>query len=341
MPTAPQSPVLSGSRIGGRAISTYLVTGCAGFIGSHLAEALVRRGDAVVGIDSLTDYYARELKLANLEELLTLPRFTLLEADILDAPLGRLLADVDGVFHLAAQPGVRGSWRDAFARYVHDNLLATRRIFDEAAPAGVRVVYASSSSVYGDAAGYPTPETTPPRPRSPYGVTKLGCEHLAHAFAANFSLDAIGIRYFTVYGPRQRPDMATQRIIEALIEGRPFKVFGTGEQSRDVTYVDDAVRATISIMETAPPSRIFNVGGGSETSLQAIIAACEEISGESLDTDHGPVAPGDVRRTAADVGRVLEETGWAPQVPLDEGLTSQIAWAVCRGAWAVPTVSRL
>jgi UDP-glucuronate 4-epimerase len=333
MPSA-DHPTLSVAGSTGRRpiVSTYIVTGAAGFIGSNLCEALLSRGDAVIGIDCFTDYYARRRKQANLMYLLDRPNFTFLEADLLDAPLDGLFAGADGIFHLAAQPGVRGSWGATFEHYVRDNVQATQRVFEFAAAAGVRVVYASSSSIYGDAEGYPTAETTPAMPRSPYGVTKLCCEHLARAFAVNKDLDAIGLRYFTVYGPRQRPDMATQRIAEALNTGNGFKVFGTGEQSRDVTYVDDAVRATMTVMELAPSGRAYNIGGGSETTLREIIQTCEHITGETLDVTYTPVADGDVKRTAADTSLIFEETGWFPEVSLEDGLTSQLAWTMSRRA---------
>jgi UDP-glucuronate 4-epimerase len=328
-------PVVPASQPGWRRsiVSTFVVTGAAGFIGSHLSEALLARGDAVIGIDALTNYYPRRLKRFNLEYLLDQPHFSLVEADLVDAPLAGLMAGCDGVFHLAAQPGVRGSWGPTFEQYVKDNVRATQRLFDVAATTGIRVVYASSSSVYGDAAGYPTSEATPPKPRSPYGVTKLCCEHLAHAYAESMGLEAIGLRYFTVYGPRQRPDMATQRIAQALCAGHTFEVFGTGEQSRDVTYVDDAVRATLTVMEVAPANRLYNVGGGSETTLRHIIEVCEQVTGENLQVRHTALAAGDVKRTAADISRLFEETGWCPEVSLEDGLTSQLAWTMSRGAW--------
>jgi UDP-glucuronate 4-epimerase len=326
----PPSAVINPGRA---AVSTYVVTGCAGFIGSHLSEALLDRGDAVIGIDAFTDYYPRRLKQANLNPLLQRPGFSFLEADLIDAPLAGLLSGVDGVFHLAAQPGVRGSWGSTFQHYVHDNLLATQRLFDAASGAGVRVVYASSSSIYGDAEAYPTLETTPPQPRSPYGVTKLCCEHLAQAFKFNKGLDAIALRYFTVYGPRQRPDMAIQRIAEALTNGGSFEVYGSGEQSRDVTYVEDAVSATITIME-GDTSGAYNIGGGSETTLREIISLCEEITGIKLDVRFGSVAAGDVKRTASDSSRLFEDAGWHARVGLEDGLASQLAWAMSRSAFA-------
>jgi UDP-glucuronate 4-epimerase len=320
-------------------VSTYLVTGCAGFIGSHLSEALLERGDAVIGIDAFTDYYPRPLKQANLEHLLAHDAFVFLEADLIDAPLEGLMAGVDGVFHLAAQPGVRGSWGATFDVYARDNLLATQRVFEGAAQMGVRVVYASSSSVYGNAAAYPTTEESPLGPVSPYGVTKLCCERLAEAYAHSRDLDSIGMRYFTVYGPRQRPDMAAQRIALALTGGGRFEVYGNGEQSRDVTYVDDAVSATIAVMETAPGGGVYNVGGGSETSLREIIEICQRVSGIEIDVTYGATATGDVRRTAGDCGRIRDEVGWSPTTSLEDGLTSQLAWTMSKIAWersAVP-----
>ncbi len=310
-----------------RGAATYVVTGCAGFIGSHLAEVLVERGERVLGIDAFTDYYAREAKEANLAGLVGRPRFHMLEADVVDAPLDALFEDVDGVFHLAAQPGVRGSWGRTFDVYLRDNLLATQRVFEAAAQRGVRVVFASSSSVYGNAATYPTSEDTPPRPVSPYGVTKLCCEHLADTYADEAGLDFVAMRYFTVYGPRQRPDMAVGRIAEALAEGGTFVVYGTGEQSRDITYVDDAVLATLAAMDAAAPGSVFNVGGGSETSLREIIELCSALSGRDLEVQHRPAAAGDVRRTAADTSRILAELGWRPQTEIEQGLTAHLSWA--------------
>jgi UDP-glucuronate 4-epimerase len=306
---------------------TYAVTGAAGFIGSHLAAALLDRGAAVVGIDSFSDYYARERKERNLSALRQRAGFRLVEGDLVDLPLDELLAGVAGVFHLAAQPGVRGSWGRTFAVYVQDNLVATQRVFEAAAAAGVRVAFASSSSVYGNAAAHPTREDATPRPVSPYGVTKLCCEDLARAYAVEAGLDFVALRYFTVYGPRQRPDMATQRIATALAAGGRFQVYGDGAQSRDVTYVSDAVDATTAAMERAPSGAIYNVGGGSETSLREIIRLCERLSGRALAIETAPAAAGDVRRTSADTSRIRAEVGWAPRVSLEDGLARQLVEA--------------
>jgi UDP-glucuronate 4-epimerase len=308
-------------------LTAYLVTGCAGFIGSRLAEALLDAGETVVGVDAFTDYYARELKEANVERLVAQPGFTLMRGDLVEEPLAPLVERCDGVFHVAAQPGVRGSWGDSFALYARSNLLATQRVLEAAASAGVRLVLASSSSVYGEAERYPTHEDTPPRPISPYGVTKLGCEHLVRAYASVRALDAVVIRYFTVYGPGQRPDMAFTRIIRALVTGEPFHLYGSGDQSRDVTYVDDAVRATVQAMRRAPAGAVYNVGGGTETSLLEVIALLEEHAGRRLDIRHEPAAAGDVRRTAADTTRIRAALGWEAATSLEDGLSAQLAWA--------------
>jgi UDP-glucuronate 4-epimerase len=301
----------------------YVVTGAAGFIGSHLAEELGRRGHDVVGVDSFTDYYDVALKEENAAGL-DVERFDLAERD-LD------LGGVDGVFHLAGQPGVR-SFGDVFGDYTHHNLLASRRVFDAAARAGVRVVFASSSSIYGDAERYPTAEDTPPRPISPYGVTKLGCEHLAYAYSKGFGLDVVTLRYFTVYGPRQRPDMAFARIVDALAAGAPFEVYGDGLQSRAFTYVADAVDATVRAIERATTGAVYNVGGGSEATMCQAIAALERVAGRRLDLVERPRAEGDVRRTAPDTTRAERDLGWRARTSLEDGLNRQWNWAVNRVA---------
>ena len=307
--------------------ATFVVTGCAGFIGSHVVEALLERGDAVRGIDSFTDYYARGLKQANLAACTRDPSFMFIEADLCDAQLDDLVDGAAGVFHLAAQAGVRGSWGDTFAVYAQDNIVATQRLLEAAVGAGSRVAFASSSSVYGDAEAYPTREDAPPHPISPYGVTKLCCEHLAGAYADSRGLDHVILRYFTVYGPRQRPDMAFARIVRALVDGGTFSVFGTGGQTRDVTFVGDAVAATIAAMDRGQRGAIYNVGGGSETSLRDAIEIAERLSGRRLDAHHESVATGDVGRTAADTSRARRDLDWKPRTSIEEGLRQQLAWA--------------
>jgi nucleoside-diphosphate-sugar epimerase len=300
-----------------------MVTGAAGFIGSNLAETLVAAGHDVVGVDCFTDYYAPAEKEENARELDVL-RLDLAE----DAPD---LDGIDGVFHLAAQAGVR-SFGDVFPVYVRRNLLATHRVFEAAAAAGVRVVFASSSSVYGEAESYPTREDAVPQPISPYGITKLACEQLAHAYAGGFGLDAVVLRYFTVYGPRQRPDMFFRRVCDALAAGGSFEIYGDGRQSRSFTEVGDAVAATIAAMERAPAGAVLNVGGGDEASMLEAIAILEEVSGRTLDVNHVDVAKGDVARTKADVTRIGELLGWAPQTGLERGLARMWSWASGRVA---------
>lgn len=301
----------------------YLVTGAAGFIGSHLAEALGSRGHDVVGIDCFTDYYDPALKEENAAGL------HVSRLDLADQNLA--LDGFDGVFHLAGQPGVR-SFGDVFDVYVRRNLLATRRVFESAAAAGVRVVFASSSSIYGDAETYPTREDAEPRPISPYGITKLGCEQLAYAYATGFGLDAVVLRYFTFYGPRQRPDMALARMVEALARGATFELYGDGLQSRSFTYVADGVEATIDAMESAPAGALYNVGGGSEATVRDVIATLERVSGRTLDVVGGPAAAGDVRRTSADTTRIGRDLGWRATTSLQDGLQAQWEWASVRVA---------
>jgi UDP-glucuronate 4-epimerase len=301
----------------------YVVTGAAGFIGSHLTEALQAEGHDVVAIDSFTDYYDPALKEDNAAAL---------DVSRLDLAAEELALDgFDGVFHLAGQPGVR-SFGTVFDDYVRRNLVATQRVFESAARAGVRVVFASSSSVYGDAERYPTPEDTRPQPLSPYGITKLGCEHLAHAYANAFGLETVLLRYFTVYGPRQRPDMAFARVVDALARGASFELYGDGLQSRSFTYVADAVGATVAAMERAAAGTLYNVGGGTEATMSDAIATLEELSGRTLDLVVRPAAAGDVRRTAADTERIERDLGWRATTELGDGLRAQWEWASVRVA---------
>ena len=307
-------------------MSRFLVTGCAGFIGSQLTESLLARGDDVVGVDAFTDYYGRDTKESNLERALG-QGLSFVELDLSRDDLPRLLENDDGVFHLAAQPGVRGSWGSSFARYVRDNIMASQRLFEVAAPKRLRVVMASSSSVYGNAPTYPTREDASLGPVSPYGVTKQACESLARTYVECFGLQIVLLRYFSVYGPRQRPDMAFARIISALLEGDPFVVYGTGEQSRDFTYVGDAVAATLAAMDGGPSTIVYNVGGGSETSLSGAIEMCERLAGKRLKVTKQGAARGDVGRTGADTTLIRSELGWTPQTSLPEGLAAQLAAA--------------
>ncbi|HWE82597.1 MAG TPA: NAD-dependent epimerase/dehydratase family protein [Gaiellaceae bacterium] len=298
----------------------YLVTGAAGFIGSHLCEALIAAGHEVTGIDCFTDYYDPSLKEENARGL-DIRRLDLAEDD-LD------FGGIDTVFHLAARPGVR-SFGAVFPEYLRDNVLASQRVFEVAARDGAKVVFASSSSIYGAAERYPTPEDTPPQPLSPYGISKLACEHLAAAYVREFGLDCVVLRYFNAFGPRQRPDMAFTRIVNALATGARFDLYGDGDQSRGWTYVSDISDATIA---AAAGHGTYNVGGALEASLNETIAILEEISGRKLDVAREEAVPGDQRRTAADTTRIREELGWAPGVTLAHGLNAQWEWASTRVA---------
>jgi nucleoside-diphosphate-sugar epimerase len=306
-------------------MARHLVTGAAGFIGSHLVESQRAAGHEVVAVDAFTDYYDPALKEENAAGL------DVRRVDLAHDPLEPLLEGVDAIFHLAGQPGVRASWED-FGLYVERNLLATQRLFEAAAPRGIRVVFASSSSVYGDAERYPTAEDDTPRPIAPYGVTKLACEQLAAAYAAQRGLDHVALRYFTVFGPRQRPDMFFTRLLGALAGGERVEVYGDGLQSRSFTYVSDVVRATELALEKGRGGTVYNVGGGVEATVRDAIAVAERVSGRTLDVAYGERAVGDVRRTAPDTTRVAHDLEWAPEVDLEAGLRAQWAWASVRVA---------
>jgi len=303
----------------------YVVTGAAGFIGSHLLRALAQRGHDAVGWDAFTDYYDPALKEENSRGL------PIERIDLAQDPLD--LSGVDGVFHLAGQPGVR-SFGGVFPIYVRQNVVASQRLFETAVAARARAVLASSSSVYGDAAAFPTTEDTVPRPLSPYGITKLAAEHLAYAYGREFGLDGVVLRYFTIFGPRQRPDMAFARMVACLAEGRPFELFGDGTQSRSFTFVDDAVDATIRAMEEAPAGATYNVGGGVDVSMLEAIETLGRVAGRRLEVVRSPRTEGDVLRTAADTSRIRSEIGWEPRTPFEEGLEAQWRWAADRVAAA-------
>ena len=305
-----------------------LVTGVAGFVGSHLAERLLADGWRVVGVDAFTDYYPRAEKEENVAAAAESPDFELVEADLSSAPLEPLLRGRPAIFHLAAQPGVRGSFGDGFPTYLRDNLLATQRLFEAACEAGcARVVWASSSSVYGDAAAYPCREhDTPTAPRSPYGMTKRACEDLAGIYRLQ-GLEAVGLRYFTVYGPRQRPDMAIRRLCEAALSRTSFPIYGEGDQIRDFTYVDDVVDATVRAAQADAPPPILNVGGSESATLLHVIETIGELAEHEIELDRRPVQRGDVRRTGADTSLARASLGWEPQVRLTEGLAATVEWA--------------
>ena len=304
-----------------------LVTGAAGFIGSHVCERLLTDGTAVRGVDSFTDYYPRTLKEANLRDLEKDARFELVEADLAFADLSPMLDGVDAVCHLAAQAGVRASWGETFHTYLDCNVRSTQRLLEAVKERGItKFVYASSSSVYGETTDLPMRENGLTCPVSPYGVTKLAGEHLAVLYHRNYGVPTVSLRYFTVYGPRQRPDMAFHRFIRAGLVGEPVTVYGDGRQTRDFTYVADTVDATVRALQAGVPGSVLNVGGGSRVSLNEALDAIEAVLGRRLDRRYVERARGDVTDTLAENARAREELGFRPSVALEEGLALERDW---------------
>lgn len=303
-----------------------LVTGCAGFIGSHLSEALIREGHSVRGVDCFTDYYPKKVKVSNMSPLTQMDGFKFFEADIASSALRPLLKGIDAVFHLAAQPGVRASWGETFSHYVKDNIVATQRLLEACKAQPItRFVYASSSSVYGDSEKMPTPEDAMPKPVSPYGATKLAGEHLCNIYLRNFGLRAVTLRYFTVYGPRQRPDMAFAKFISGIAAGRDIEVFGDGEQRRDFTSVRDTVAATVMAVD-AKPGSTYNIGAGKTVTLNEVISTMERLIGKRARVRRHEAALGDVRDTSADITKISSELGYSPRTGLEAGLKEQISY---------------
>ena len=304
-----------------------LVTGAAGFIGSHLAARLAELGHEIVGVDCFLDYYPRVVKERNLRSLRARSNVRLLEEDLSSAELAPLLAGVDWVFHLAAQAGVRASWGRDFAIYAIHNVLATQRLLEAARDAKVRrFVYASSSSVYGDTTDLPMREQSLPRPISPYGVSKLAAEHLCWLYWRSYGLPTVSLRYFTVYGPRQRPDMAFHRFLKGALRGEEITLYDDGEQTRDFTFVSDVVAANLAAAERAEGGEVFNIGGGSEVSINHVLATIERLSGRTLRVRREERQKGDVRHTAADCTRARDVLGFRPAVALTEGLRREWEW---------------
>jgi UDP-glucose 4-epimerase len=304
-----------------------LVTGVAGFIGSTLAERLIADGADVVGLDCFTDYYPREVKEQNLSGLRRHSGFRFVETAVADADLGRLVDGRTHVFHLAAQAGVRKSWGRDFATYTTNNIEATQLLLEALVGRPIeRVVYASSSSVYGDAVAIPMREDALPQPVSPYGVTKLSAEQLCHLYFANLGVPAVSLRYFTVYGPRQRPDMGFHRFLRAAILGQPIRVFGDGEQTRDFTFVADAVSATVAAATRGVPGHVYNIGGGSRVSVNEVLEMIARVSGKRLQLAVDSAQKGDMRHTYADTSRARAELGYQPTVGLEEGLAAEFTW---------------
>ena len=304
-----------------------LVTGVAGFIGSTLATELTGAGHDVIGVDCFTDYYARETKEGNLSALQARSNFRLVEAPLQTVDLAALLDGVSQVFHLAAQAGVRGSWGDQFRTYTSHNVDATQRLLEAVKTRPIdKLVYASSSSVYGDIAAIPMREDAMLQPVSPYGVTKLAAEHLCYLYHVNHGVPAVSLRYFTVYGPRQRPDMGFHRFIRAALTGQPITLFGDGEQTRDFTFIQDIVAATMSAGDRGRPGVVYNIGGGSRVTINHVLELVGRLTGQPLDIRRLPAEKGDMRDTFADTSRARNDLGFAPSHSLESGLTAECEW---------------
>jgi len=305
-----------------------LVTGAAGFVGSHVSEALLAQGADVVGVDCFTDYYSRDLKERNLAGLRTHPKFTFHEAALQHTDAGALMDGVSQVYHLAAQAGVRKSWGADFRTYIDHNIDATQRLLEAAKgkPDLHRFVYASSSSVYGDVAPIPMREDAYLQPLSPYGVTKLAAEHLCHLYFANYGVPTVSLRFFTVYGPRQRPDMAFNRFIRAAFGQAPITLYGDGEQTRDFTFIADIVAANLAAGDRGRPGAVYNIGGGSRVSVTEVLALVAELTGRTLDIRREETQKGDMRDTFADTSRARADLGFRPGWTLRDGLEAEVEW---------------
>ena len=304
-----------------------LVTGVAGFIGSHLAERLIKEGHEVVGIDCFTDYYPRPMKERNLERLLQVSGFTFLEDNLLKVNMSNLLAGVDYIFHQAAQAGVRSSWGADFDIYTSNNILATQKLLEACKRLDIkRFIYASSSSVYGDSEELPLREKSLLKPVSPYGVTKLAGEQLCYSYWKNHQIPVISLRYFTVYGPRQRPDMAFHRFVRAVLDDGGIEIYGNGEQTRDFTFISDAVTGNMLAMKSHAVGEIFNIGGGSRVSVNEVLDIVQNIAGKTAKIGYRDVQKGDVKHTLADTSRAKKNLGYMPEVDLKTGLKEEWKW---------------
>ena len=304
-----------------------LVTGCAGFIGSHLTEALLASGWRVRGADCLTNYYNTVFKKLNLESIGDSDDFEFMEIDLATADMAFLCEGVSVVYHQAAQPGVRASWGADFSIYLDQNILVTQRLLEHFKSQPIRkFVYASSSSVYGEAVSLPMKETDRPQPYSPYGVSKLAAEHLCRLYTRNFGLPTVSLRYFTVCGPRQRPDMAFHKLVRSMLRDEEFTVYGEGDQTRDFTYVGDAVAANIAAAEQGKPGEVYNIGGGARISLKEAIALLESAAGKKARVRFEEKQKGDPSHTVADTTRAREDLDYRPQTPLAEALRLEYQW---------------
>ena len=304
-----------------------LVTGAAGFIGSHLAERLLDQGAEVVAVDAFTNSYPRWIKELNVRRILRHPACTFIEGDLAQMELQDPLKGVEQVFHQAAWAGVRSSWGSAFEVYVRNNVLSTQRLLEAAKDASIsKFIFASSSSIYGDAETFPTSETAVPRPTSPYGVTKLAAEHLCYLYRRRFGIPVVSLRYFTVFGPRQRPDMAFQIFIRGLLMGQSIEIFGDGEQTRDFTYVDDIVTANLLAAEKGRLGRVYNIAGGVEVTVNEVVRTLSCLTGKIVPVHNRQTQGGDARRTAADTSLARAALGYEPMVGLEEGLKREVGW---------------
>lgn len=304
-----------------------LVTGTAGFIGSHLSRRLLKEGFSVIGVDSFTDYYPRWIKERNLSTLKSENNFSFLEEDINSLDLNRLLQNVDCVFHLAAQAGVRASWGQSFSEYIRNNIEATQRLLEELKEQPLhKFIYASSSSVYGYCPELPMSESSPLLPYSPYGVTKLAAENLCYLYSKNYGVPTISLRFFTVYGPGQRPDMAFHKFFKSTSENKPITVFGTGEQTRDFTYINDIIDAIFACIAHGQTGETYNLGGGNRKMLKDLLPLFEEICGKKISVKWEEKQKGDVPHTLADIQKAKKDLGFAPRTAIDEGLSEEWRW---------------
>lgn len=304
----------------------YIVTGAAGFIGSSLSEELLNAGHDVLGIDCFTDYYDTKIKKNNLSKILDHTNFSFIEEDLNFIDFSKILNDVSVIYHQAAQAGVRASWGKSFEHYTYNNIAATQKLLEAVKDSGSKVVYASSSSVYGDTTKLPMKEEDTPKPVSPYGVSKLAAEHLCVLYNKNFNLHTVSLRYFTVYGPRQRPDMAFHKFIKAILKGEEIVIYGDGEQTRDFTFIKDIVKANISAGEKGKPGAVYNIGGGSRVNVKHVISLIEKVTNKKANVKYINTQKGDVRHTFADTSQAKADMDYSPNYSLEEGLAQEAQW---------------
>lgn len=305
----------------------YLITGAAGFIGSHLCKKLIQEGAHLIALDAFTDFYSRSIKENNVQPLVSHPRFELIPADILEIDLDNIIDKVDVVFHLAAQPGVRTSWGADFSIYTKNNIDATQKLLEAAKTSKLKkFIYASSSSVYGLSPQLPMTETSTLHPYSPYGVTKLAAENLCYLYHKNYGVPCVSLRFFTVYGPGQRPDMAFHKFFQAVSKDEEITVFGDGQQTRDFTYIDDIIRANLSSIENGKAGENYNLGGGTRRKLADILPLLEDICEKSIKVRYVAGQKGDVRHTFANIQKAKDDLKYNPNIPLEEGLRAEWEW---------------